>query len=71
MVLYEKRSYAAPRYSSFRPYRAIVASADAWLSWGERIDGLTGGPIAEGVAVTLCPQVPNLLRRGERRGTAP
>ena len=45
----------APRPQAFRPYRAIVARADAWLTWGERIDGLTGGPIAEGVAVTQCP----------------
>jgi len=48
-------TYAAPRPNAFRPYQAIVAGADAWLAWGERIDGLTGGPIAEGVAVTQCP----------------
>jgi len=46
---------AAARPHSFRPHRAIAASADAWLSWGERIDGLTGGPVAEAAALTQCP----------------
>lgn len=42
-----------PHQHSFRPQQAVAAGA--WLTYGERIDGLTGGPIAEGAAVTQCP----------------
>lgn len=38
---------------SFRPQRAAIGGG--WEYWGEQIDGLTGGPIAEGVSVTQCP----------------
>ena len=38
----------------YRPQR-VIAIENAWESWGERIDSLTGGPIEEGAAVTQCP----------------
>lgn len=44
-----------PQTQSFRPHRAAIAIGSAWEYFGERIDGLTGGPIAEGEAVTQCP----------------
>lgn len=44
---------ALPQTQSFRPHRAAIGGS--WQYWGEQIDGLTGGPIEEGVAVTQCP----------------
>lgn len=38
----------------YRPQR-VIAIENAWESWGERIDSLTGGPIEEGAAITQCP----------------
>ena len=38
----------------YRPQR-VIALENAWESWGERIDSLTGGPIEEGAPITQCP----------------
>ncbi len=58
LYLFGRRNEPAPDLyipspDTFRPHR--VAIGGNWQYWGERIDGLTGGPIAEGVSVTQCP----------------